>query len=127
MTNQIKEIRKKNTLSLLRKTRRSIQKQQNKKSLIDFDEEHVSSMKSLAIKKETKVNLTTLFLSGKVLMFSKTSIQSFVCHLINVFTFPANVVKEIYKKNEIQKCFLCQNLTVTDSTSLFIFLFVNFL
>ena len=60
-------------------------------------------MKSLAIKKETKVNLTTRFLNRKIIMFSKTSIQSFVYDLIDVFMFPDDVVKEIYKKYEIQK------------------------
>ena len=41
------------------------------KSLIDFDEEYLSSVKSLAVKKETKVNLTTRFLNGKCLYFLK--------------------------------------------------------
>ena len=58
-------------------------------------------MKSLAIKKETKVNLTTRFLNRKIIMFSKTSIQSFVYDLIDVFMFPDDVVKEIYVKSEI--------------------------
>ena len=58
------------------------------KSLIYFDEEYVSSIKSLAMKKETKVNLITIFLNAKMLMFSKTSIQSFVYDLIDVFMFP---------------------------------------
>ena len=40
-----------------------------------------------------------------MLMFSKTSIQSFVYDLINAFMFPDDVVKEIYEKNEIQKFF----------------------
>ena len=44
------------------------------KSLIDFDEDNVSGAKSLAVKKETKVNLTTRSLNGKMIMFSKTSI-----------------------------------------------------
>ena len=52
------------------------------KSLIDFDEEYISSIKSFAIKKETKVNLTRRFLNRKMLMFCKTSIQSFVYDLI---------------------------------------------
>ena len=52
-------------------------------------------MKSLAIKKETKVNLTTRFLNRKMLMFSKTSIY------VDVFMFPDDVVKEIYEKSEI--------------------------
>ena len=58
-------------------------------------------MKSLAIKKETKVNLTTRFLNRKIIMFPKTSIQSFVYDLIDVFMFPDDVVKEIYEKSEI--------------------------
>ena len=58
---------------------------------------------SLAIKKETKVNLTHIFLNGQMSIFSKTSIQSFVYDLIDVFMFPDDVVKEIYKKYEIQK------------------------
>ena len=35
------------------------------KSLIDFNEEYVNSVKYLAIKKETKVNLTTRFFKWK--------------------------------------------------------------
>ena len=57
-----------------------------------------------------------------MLMFSKTSIQSFVYNLIGDFMFPDDVVKEIYKKNEIQKCFLFQNLT--DSTFLFFYFYM---
>ena len=72
------------------------------KSLIDFDEQHSSSIKSLAVKKDTKVNITRI-LNGKMLMFSKTSIQSFVYDLIDIFMFPTDDVKEI------QKCFLYQN------------------
>ena len=78
---------------------------------------------SLAIKKETKVNLTPIFLNGQMLIFSKTSIQNFVYDLIDVFMFSDDVVKKIYKKYEIQKWFLFQNLTDADSTSLF-FIFI---
>ena len=78
------------------------------KSLIDFDEECVSSIKSLAVKKETKVNLTSRFLNEKMLMFSKTSIESFVYDLFDVFMFPDEDVKKIYENNEIEKCFLCR-------------------
>ena len=52
-------------------------------------------------------------------MFSKTSIQSFVYDLIDVFMFPDKDVKKIYENNEIEKCFFFQNLTDTDSTSVF--------
>ena len=53
-------------------------KNQKVKSLIDFDEEYSSSMKSLAVQIEVAINLTTRFLNGKMLMFSKVSIKSFV-------------------------------------------------
>ena len=99
--------------------RRQVEAHRNNKvkSLIDL--QYVSSVMSLAIKKETKVNLTHIFLNGQMLIFSKTSIQSFVYDLIDVFMFPDDVVKEIYKKYEIQKWFLFQNLTDAGSTSLF--------
>ena len=47
------------------------------KSLMDFDEEYESSVKSLAITKEAKVNLTSRFLNGKLLMFSKNFYSKF--------------------------------------------------
>ena len=93
------------------------------KTLIDFDEEYVSSIKSLAIKKETKINLTTRFLNGKMLMFCKTYIQSFVYDLIDILMFSDETVKSIYDKYEIIKCFLYQKLTDIDSTSVF-FVFI---
>ena len=51
---------------------------QKVKSLIDFDEEYSCSIRSITIAKNKKVNLTTRFLNGKMLMFSKVSIKSFV-------------------------------------------------
>ena len=67
---------------------------QRVKSLIDFDEEYSSSIKSVAIQKSEKVNLTTRFLNGKTLMFNKLSI---VYDLIHVFLFPNEEIKKIYK------------------------------
>ena len=89
------------------------------KSFTGFDEEYVSSIKFLAIKKEAKVNLTTRFLNKKMLMFSKTSIQSFVYGLIDVFMFPDEEIKKFYKSCKIQKCFLFQNVADTSRTSVF--------
>ena len=62
-------------------------------------------------------------MKGKILMFAKTSLQSFIYDMIDVFCFPDKVVPEIYKKYRIEKCFMYQNLTGTDSTSL-IFAFI---
>ena len=97
----------------------------NKKvtNLIDFDEEYSSSIRSIAIEKSSKVNLTTRFVNGEMLMFSKLSTKSFVYDLIDVFMFPNKEIKKIYKKYKINICYLYQNLTNTDSTSvLFVFI-----
>ena len=80
---------------------------QKVKSLIDFDEEYSSSIKSLAVEQSTNVNnLITRYLNGKMLMFSKVSIKSFVYDFIDVFMF------------KIDRFYLYQNLTDTDSTSI---------
>ena len=52
-------------------------------------------------------------------MFAKLSLKSFVYNMIDVFCFPDETIQEIYNRYEIQKYFLYQNLTDTDSTSLF--------
>ena len=93
------------------------------KSLIDFNEEYSASIKSVAIQKDSKINLTTRSLNGKMLMFSKVSIKSFVYDLIDVFMFPNEEIKQIYQKYNMNNCFLEQNLTDTDSTSVF-FVFI---
>lgn len=52
-------------------------------------------------------------------MFSKLSIKSFVYDIIDVFILPNEKVKKIYNECKIEKCFVYQNLTDTDSTSIF--------
>ena len=53
-----------------------------------------------------------------MLMFAKVSIKSFVCDIIDVFMFPNDTTKSIYKKYNIEKCYVFQCLTDTDSTSI---------
>ena len=79
---------------------------QKVKNLIDFNEEYSSSIRSIAIAKTSKVNLTSRLLNGKMLMFRKFSIKSFVCDLIDVFMFPNEETKQIYKKYKINRCYL---------------------
>ena len=93
------------------------------KTMIDFEENNSASIKSLLIKKPTTVKVSSRFMKGKMLMFAKLSIKSFVYDLIDVFCFPDEKIKEIYYKYQIEKCYLYQNLTDTDSTSLF-FVFI---
>ena len=91
--------------------------------MIDFDEEYSSSIRSIAIEKSSKINLTTRFLNGKMLMFSKVSIKNFVYDLIDVFMFPDQEIRESYQKYQVDKCYLYQNITGTDSSSIF-FVFI---
>ena len=67
------------------------------------------------LKKSEKVNLTTRFLNGKILVFSEFSIKCFVYDLIEM--------KKIYEIYKINRCYLYQNLTDADSTSVF-FVFI---
>ena len=92
--------------------------QDNKaKSMIEFDSGF--SIKSVAVQTNLNVKITTRFMKGKMLMFTKTSIISFVYDMINVFCFPEDNLKvqAMYGKHKIEKCFLYQNLTDADSTS----------
>ena len=99
----------------------SLLKDKRVKTMIDFASSN--SIKSVAIKKKTNVNVTSRFIKGKMLMFAKLSIKSFVYDMIDVFCFPNEQIQRIYDNYQIEKCFLYQNLTDTDSTSLF-FVFI---
>lgn len=103
------------------------QKDNKIKAMIDFDDEQTSSIKLLAIQKNSAVYLTTRFMKGKMLMFSKTPLCSFVYDIIDVlyFAHEDKTFKNIYEKYNFQKCFVYQNLTNTDSTSLFFILICN--
>ena len=54
-----------------------------------------------------------------MLMLGKVSIKSFVFDLIDVFMFPNQEIQEIYQQYQLNKCYLYQNVTDTDSTSMF--------
>ena len=56
-------------------------------------------------------------------MFGKVSVKSLVYDSIDVFMFPNAKIQKIYNKYRINQCYLDQNLTDTDSTSMF-FVFV---
>ena len=98
---------------------------QKVKSLIDLMKKILVVLDQSLLKKNKKVSLTTRFLNGKMLMFDKVSIKSFVYDLIDVFMFPTQEIQDIYQKYQVAKCYLYQNLTDTDSTSIFLILFAN--
>ena len=88
------------------------------KSIIDFSDQDAASIKALAIKKNDKIKITTRFMKGKMLMFSKVSLRSFVYDIIDVFCFPDAEVRQIYNRHDIIKVFIYLILTDTDSCSL---------
>ena len=67
------------------------------KSMIDFDEDHTNNIKSLAIETKSNATLTTRFMKAKMLMFAKTSLQSFVYDMIDAFLF--SVLIKLFKKS----------------------------
>ena len=56
-----------------------------KKSRTEFDSSLACSIKCLAVKKNQTVSPTTKFFSGKMLMFAKLSLKSFVYELLKTF------------------------------------------
>ena len=92
----------------------------NKKiKTIDFDKNECNSIKSIIVKGDTNIDVTSRLIKGKMLMFAKLSIKSFAYDMIDVFRFPNDEIQQIYDHYQIERCFLYQNLTDTDSTSLF--------
>ena len=89
------------------------------KTMIDFDKNKCNSIKSIIVKSDTNIDVTLRFIKGKMLMFAKLSIKSFVYDMIDIFCFPNDEIQQIYDYYQIERCFLYQNLTDSDSTSLF--------
>ena len=93
-------------------------KNEKVKSIMDFSDQDTASIRALSVKTNDKVKITTRFMKGKMLMFSKISLRSFVYDIIDIFCFPDEDVKEIYERYEITKTFVYLILTDTDSCSL---------
>ena len=89
------------------------------KTMTDFDKNECNSIKLIIVKSDMNIDVTLRFMKGKMLMFAKLSIKSFVYDLIDIFSFPNDKIQQIYDYYQMERCFLYQNLTETDSTSLF--------
>ena len=57
------------------------------KTMIDFDND-CNSIKSIIISGNITVDVITRFIKGKMLMFAKVSLKSFVYDIIDVYSFP---------------------------------------
>ena len=89
------------------------------KMLLEFNDSQSSSVKQIAIKTNTSIKCTSRFMSGKLLMFAKLSLKSFIYSLAELLAFPEEneTVEMIYRKYEIERIFCYHILTDTDSIS----------
>ena len=94
-------------------------KNKKMKTMIDFNKNECNSIKPIAVKGKTIIGVTSKFIEGKLLMFSKFSLKFFVYDLIDVFCFPTKEVRMTYDQYSIEKCHLYLNMTDTDSCSIF--------
>ena len=63
--------------------------------MIDFDKNECNSMKSVAVKGNTTVDVLPRFIKSKMLMYAKIVLKSSVYDLIDVFCFPMEEVRKI--------------------------------
>ena len=96
----------------------NVLKSRTTKMLVEFCAEESASIYLIAIKEKDQVKITTRLLSGKMLMFPKLSLMSFIYELVKTFYFPNENVKTIYDKHLIEKVYINYVLTDTDSTCL---------
>ena len=61
--------------------------------MIDFDQNEYNSIKSIIVKGDTNIDVSSCFMKGKMLMFPKLSLKSFVYDMIDVFCFPDNKIQ----------------------------------
>ena len=91
--------------------------------MIDFDND-CNSIRSIMVSGNTTFDASTRYINGKMLMFARVSLKSFVYDIIDVFSFPDEEIRAVYNQYDIEKCFLNLNLTDTDSYSMF-FVFIG--
>ena len=60
--------------------------------MIEFDKNECNSIKSIVIKGNTTIDVSSRFIKGKMLMFAKLLLKSFVYDMINVFCFPDETI-----------------------------------
>ena len=90
-------MKRKHTIFNYMTTHEEAQRNNKIKSIIDFDEERANSIKPLAVEKKSSVPLTARFMKGKMLMFTKTSLQSFIYDMIDIFVFLTRPFKRSMK------------------------------
>ena len=71
----------------------------------------------LSVKKREQIKVTTRFMSGKLLMFAKLSLKSFIYEITETLCFLKENIKKMYDKYKIERVEIFHILTDTDSTA----------
>ena len=88
------------------------------KMVVEFNNRESASIKSFAVKNRNEIKLTTRFMLGKLLMFAKRYLKSFIYDLLETFCFPQKKIVALNKKYLMEKVQFFHILTDTDSTVL---------
>ena len=64
------------------------------KMVVELNNHDSASIKSFAVKIRSNIMVTTRFLSGKMLMFTKLLLKRFIYDLVEKFCFPVGKVKK---------------------------------
>ena len=96
------------TVDTIEKKIKNCQDLRKNHMLIEFNDYKSSSVKSISVKSETNIKCTMRFMSGKLLMFAKLSLKSFIYSLVELLYFPQEnpAVAKIYEKYKIEIIFL---------------------
>ena len=80
-------------------------KNKNIKMMIEFDKNERNSTKSIVIKGNITIDVSSRFVKGKMLMFVKLSPKSFAYDMIDIFCFPDETIREIYNRYQTKSVF----------------------
>ena len=61
------------------------------------------ALNHLQLRKKNVIKVTTRFMSGKLLTFTKFSLKSFIYSLTEILSFPDPIVKKNYEKYQIER------------------------
>ena len=73
--------------------------------MIGFNKRESNGIKSIAVNSSIMVDVSTRFCKGKMLVFGKMSLKSFVYDIIDVFCFPDDKIKGILIKTTLKNVF----------------------
>ena len=66
--------------------------------VVQFKDRESTSIKSFPVKKRNEIKVTTRFMSGKLLMFAKRYLESFIYDLVETFSFLQKKIVDLNKK-----------------------------